>query len=48
VFTDFTNTQDARKAGLACNMPVFIVKHPIVICENPKSVARQSGSGQPK
>ena len=48
VFTDFTNTQDARKAGLACNMPVFIVKHPIVICENPKSVAGQSGSGQPK
>jgi 4-amino-4-deoxy-L-arabinose transferase-like glycosyltransferase len=48
VFTDFKNTQDARKAGLACNTPVFIVKNPIVICENPKSAAGRPSGGQSK
>jgi 4-amino-4-deoxy-L-arabinose transferase-like glycosyltransferase len=48
VFTDFKNTQDARKAGLACNTHVFIVKNPIVICENLKSAARTPSSGKPE
>lgn len=48
VFTDFKNAQDAIKAGLACNTRVFIVKNPIVICENPKSAAGSPSGGQSK
>ena len=49
IFTDFRNVADAKRAGLNCYVPGFIVVWtPVVVCENPNSAARPPGSRQPQ
>jgi 4-amino-4-deoxy-L-arabinose transferase-like glycosyltransferase len=47
VFTDFGNAADAKREGLECQVPRFIVVwEPIVVCENPALANRPPRSGQ--
>ena len=49
IFTDFKNVADAKRAGLNCYVPRFIVTwQPVVVCENPNSTAHPPGSRQPQ
>ncbi len=47
IFTEFRNVGDAKRVGLECMVPGFIVIWtPVVVCENPSSTAGPPGSGQ--